>query len=393
MAISVPVFDDVRLSELWSDPYPTYARLRAEAPVAWVSAANIHLVTKFDDIMRIERDHETFPALDTRSLQVRAMGHTMMRRDGEDHMRQRRALEATFSPETVTSHWTPCFEAIAADLIEGLVAQGGTADLTDFAAPLASRSLMAVLGLPQLDWRDLCTWSQALMDATGNYGNDAGVWAHGRAAYDAIDAAIAERLPVVQAAPDVSALSSMVNASVPLPIDEIRANTKVIVGGGLNEPRDAICSAVLGLLTHPEQLAQVRADPRLWKTVFEETVRWIAPIGLYPRRVSRTVELGGAVLEAGDALGLSVASACHDEDRFENGARFDINRPKGKHLAFGAGPHFCLGAWMARKLVGEIAVPLLFDRLPGLRLNPDVVPVVGGWVFRGPTSLPVLWDA
>jgi len=142
-----------------------------------------------------------------------------------------------------------------------------------------------------------------------------------------------------------------------------------------------------------ELLAQVRADPRLWKTVFEETVRWIAPIGLYPRRVSRTVELGGAVLEAGDALGLSVASACHDEDRFENGARFDINRPKGKHLAFGAGPHFCLGAWMARKLVGEIAVPLLFDRLPGLRLNPVVVPVVGGWVFRGPTSLPVLWDA
>ncbi|MCB1342375.1 MAG: cytochrome P450 [Pseudooceanicola sp.] len=390
MAVSVPVYDEVTLETLWADPYPTYARLRAEAPVAWVDAANIHLVTRFDDIMRIERDPETFPALDTRSLQVRAMGHTMMRRDGADHLRQRRAVEATFLPQVVAAHWGPLFEAIADDLIGGL--KGGRADLfAEFAAPLASRSLMALLGLPQIDWRDLCLWSQALMDATGNYGDDSATWARGKAAFDAIDAAIAERVPVVQARPDPSALSSMLHGG--LPMEEIRANTKVIVGGGLNEPRDATCSAVLGLLTHPGQLAQVQADPTLWKTVFEETVRWIAPIGLYPRRVARQVEIGGAVLEAGDAVGLSVASACHDESRFEGPERFDINRAKGKHLAFGAGPHFCLGAWMARRLVGEIALPRLFARLPGLRLDPDAPPEVGGWVFRGPVRLPVLWDA
>jgi cytochrome P450 len=393
MAVSVPVYDDVKLDELWRDPYPTYARLRAEAPVAWLKPANIHLVTKFDDIMRIERDHETFPALDTRSLQIKAMGHTMMRRDGEDHLRQRRALEATFSPETVNTHWAPRFEAIADELVAGLLAKGGKADIfVDYAAPLASRSLIEVLGLPQVDWHDLCVWSQALMDATGNYGDNPDIWARGKVAFDAIDMAIAERLPVVTDRPDSSALSSMINAAEPLPIEEVRANTKVIVGGGLNEPRDAMCSALLGLLSNPDQLAQVRADPALWKRVFEETVRWIAPIGLYPRRVTKRVEIGGVVLDDGDAIGLSVASACHDEARFEHGERFDINRKRGKHLAFGAGPHFCLGAWMARMLVGEIGVPRLLERLPGLRLDPAALPEVGGWVFRGPTRLPVIWD-
>jgi hypothetical protein len=394
MAISVPVYDEVGLDELWHDPYPTYARLRAEAPVAWLAPANIHLVTTFEDIKRIERDFETFPALDPRSLQIKAMGHSMMRRDGEDHKRQRRALEPTFAPETVSTHWAPRFEAIADELIEEMLARGGRADLfSDFAAPLASRSLMEVLGLPQIDWRDLCNWSQALMDATGNYGDDPEIWARGRAAYDAIDAAIDERLPLVAGHVDPSALSSMIHAEEPLPMEEVRANTKVIVGGGLNEPRDATCSAVLGLLTNPRQLAQVRADPSLWKVVFEETVRWIAPIGLYPRRVAKRVEIGGAVLDTDDAIGLSVASACHDETRFDHGERFDINRKRAPHLAFGAGPHFCLGAWMARKLVGEIGVPRLFERLEGLGLDPDEPPKVGGWVFRGPTRLPVVWEA
>jgi cytochrome P450 len=185
----------------------------------------------------------------------------------------------------------------------------------------------------------------------------------------------------------------MLHAKDPLDLEEIRANTKVIIGGGLNEPRDAILSAVLGLLQNPDQLAMVQADPALRSTVFEETIRWIAPIGLYPRTVSRTVEIGGAVLEEGDQIGLSVASACHDEGHVTDGGRFDITRPKTAHLAFGAGPHFCAGSWIARKQVGELAVPKLFARLKNLRLNPDRAPQVHGWVFRGPTSLPVIWDA
>lgn len=390
---SAPVYDQVTLSALMADPYPTYAHLRAEAPVAWLAPARIHLVTRFDDIIRIEKDHDTFPALDTRSLQIKAMGHSLMRRDGADHARQRRALEGTFSPGTAKRHWGPVFEVIVEDLLDELSRKPGKADLfDDFTAPLASRCLAAVLGIPQVDWCDLCVWSQALMDATGNYADAPDVWARGKAAYDAIDAAIDARIDTLRADPDPSALSMMLNAEDALELADIRANSKVIVGGGLNEPRDAACSAILGLLTNPDQRAQVMADPAHWRVVFEEAVRWIAPIGMYPRRVARRVEIGGTVLEEGDQIGLSAASACHDEAHFTNPGVFDINRTRAPHLAFGSGAHFCAGTWVARMQVGQIALPRLFARFPGLRLDPDTPPDVRGWVFRGPTRLPVLWD-
>lgn len=392
MAISVPVIDDVTLDQLQSDPYPVYARLRREAPVSWLPAARIHLVTRFDDIMRIERDHETFPARDPRSLQIRAMGHTLMRKDGDDHKRERMVLEPSFRPGTVKAHWGLIFEGLADELIDGFAGKGEADLFTDFAAPLASRCLMEVLGLTNVDWRDLIVWSQSLMDAVGNYGDDPDVWAKGKVASDAIDAALEERIPQLRARPDPSVVSAMVNDDAPLSIEQVRANVKVIVGGGLNEPRDATCTALYGLLSNPDQLAQVLADPGLHRTVFEEAVRWVAPIGLYPRKVAKTVEIGGAVLEADDAIGLSVASACHDEDHFENGHLFDINRKRTPHLAFGSGPHFCLGTWVARKQVGEIAVPKILARLKGLRLDPDRPARLGGWVFRGPVSLPVKWN-
>jgi len=393
MAISIPTYDDVTLPQLHADPYPTYRHLRHAAPVAWLKPARIHLVTRFDDILRIEKDHLTFPALDLRSLQIRSMGHSLMRRDGQDHARQRRALEPTFAPGSARRHWQPLFETIAQELIDGLRDRGQADLFADFAAPLAARCLMQVLGLPQLDWRDLCVWSQALMDATGNYGDDPAIWARGKAAYDGIDRAIDERLPQVLETPDGSALSAMLHAEDPLDLADIRANAKVIVGGGLNEPRDATCSAVLGLLSNPDQLAQVQADPALWRVAFEEAVRWIAPIGMYPRRVARRVEMSGAILEEGDTLGLSVASACHDEGHFEGGERYDINRPRAPHLAFGSGPHFCLGTWIARMQVAGVALPVLFRELPNLRLDPDEPARVEGWVFRGPTALRVRWDA
>ncbi|MGJ8546024.1 MAG: cytochrome P450 [Sulfitobacter sp.] len=389
----VPHYDDITLAQFDADPYPTYAKLRAEAPVAWLAPARINLVTKFDDIMRIERDHETFPALDMRSLQIKAMGHSLMRRDGPPHARQRKALEPTFSPVTAKNHWGPIFQQIADGLIDGFAERGKVDLFTEYAAPLASRSLKAILGLPSVDWRDLCVWSQALMDATGNYGDDPEIWGRGKAAYTAIDQAIEERLPQLRAAPDKSALSSMLHADDPLSLEDIRANTKVIIGGGLNEPRDATCTMVMGLLSDPEQLAWFKEETAArWKPAFEEAVRWIAPIGMYPRRVAKRVEIGGTVLHEDDAIGLSVASACRDEDYFEQGDMYNVHRPRASHLAFGAGPHFCLGTWLARKQVGEIGVPRLLARLPGLRLDPEHAVKMGGWVFRGALNMPVVWD-
>lgn len=392
MPRQMPTVSEITLPQLYDDPYPAYAQLRAEAPVAWVPAANIHLVTLFDDIIAVERDAETFPANDKRSLQIRAMGHTLMRRDGADHKHQRTVLEPSFRPGTVSNHWTPKFEQIADELISGIEARGSADLFTEFAAPMASNCLKEILGLTNVSWQDLAVWSQSLMDSVANYADKPEVWERGRVAAKGIEAALEIRIDELRSNPDPSVISSMINADEPLALEHVKANVKVICGGGLNEPRDAACTLLYGLLTHPDQREQVVSGAVPWKQAFEESLRWIAPIGMYPRSVAKPAVLSGIQLEPGMAIGLTAGSACRDERHFANADAFDINRERKPHMAFGSGPHFCLGSWIARKQVGEIGVPKILKRLHNLRLDPAKPPRIGGWVFRGPLSLNVQWD-
>lgn len=393
MAHAVPVMLDIAFSDLLTDPYPIYKRLRDMASAVYVDAARLALVTRFDDIVAIERDSETFASSNPGSLVNKVMGHTMMRKDGEAHATERRAIEVSFRPGTIKNHWAAQFEAISDGLISAIENQG-EADLFDaLAAPMASLALIELLGLREVSWQTLARWSQALMDGAGNYSGDPEISARATEASAGIDAAIDTVLAWHRENPNPAVLSSMVNAENPMNLEQIRANIKVIIGGGLNEPRDSILSLSLGLLSNPPQLAEVMANPDLWPLAFEEAVRWISPIGMYPRRVTRDVELSGVHLRAGDQIGLCVGAANRDDRRFENPDSFDLFRPKQPHLAFGAGPHFCAGAWVARQMVGRIVVPMLFSRLKNLRLRPDAPARIHGWVFRGPVSLPVAWDA
>jgi cytochrome P450 len=144
---------------------------------------------------------------------------------------------------------------------------------------------------------------------------------------------------------------------------------------------------------HAEQRDRVLADASLWPAVFDETVRWLSPIGMYPRETTRQVVLEGVELPAGATLGVVVAAANRDPAAFERPAEFDIARPKQPHLGFGSGVHLCAGHWAARISIGEIAVPLLYSRLAGVRTDVRRTEEWFGWVFRGLTSLPVTWGA
>lgn len=392
MPRDLPVIEDVTLQEMYANPYPLYERLRRDAPVARIAPANIVLVTKFDDIITIERDDETFPAFDPQSLQVKAMGHSLMRRDGAEHAAERGTLTKTFAPGTVKRHWGPMFEEIATRVLDEVRDKGRCDIYSDFASPVASECLAQIIGLTDTDWPTMMRWSLGLIEATGNYGNDPAIWARNEIEGQEINDAIDLRVEKLRGTDDPCVISAMINADPPVPIERVRANVKVTIGGGLNEPRDAICTTLLGLFQNPDQRSAVLEDEALFRTAFEEAVRWVAPIGMYPRRTSRDVVLSDILIPAGTMLGLSAASACHDEDHFANGGNFDIFRERASHLAFGSGPHFCLGTWSARKMVGEIAVPMLLRELPNLRLDPDHPHTMGGWVFRGPTSLPVVWD-
>ncbi len=382
----------ITLAELTADPYPIYRELRRHAPVAWVPAANRYLVTRHADIVKLERQPDIFSAAESQSLMIRVMGPTMLRKDGSVHRRERAACEPALRPPAIKQRWTPEFQKIIDDLIDSFI-DDGEADLFDrFAAPCAALCLGRLLGLYNTGAADLRAWSQALIDGTGNYGDDPEIWRRADAAAAAVDAAIDDIIPTLRARPDESVISCMLHASDPLTREEIQGNVKVFIGGGLNEPRDAIAAGSFALLADPMQRALVEADPTLWRAAFEETVRWVAPIGMYPRQTTRAIELGGALLPEGARLGVVLASANRDETVFDDPDRFDIRRPKKPHLAFGGGPHFCLGIWASRVMVGDLALPTLFRRLKALRLADEPVRW-SGWVFRGPVNLPAAWTA
>ncbi|MGY2987057.1 cytochrome P450 [Bradyrhizobium sp. USDA 4508] len=393
MTSAVPVVTDIAYQDLLDAPYPIFRRLREIAPAVFVAPAKLTLVTRFDDIMRIERDPATYSADNPASLVNKVMGPTFMRKDGAEHAIGRKAIEPSFRPATIKEHWAPQFTAIAEKLIDDLLATEEADLFSALAAPMASLSLMAMIGFRKMPWQTLAEWSQALIDGAGNYAADAEIERKAMQASAEVDAAIDAVLDDHRRQPNPSVLSSMINADPPMPIEAIRANIKVIIGGGLNEPRDAILTLVLGLLENPPQKNSVLAKPDLWPAALEEAVRWISPIGMYPRRVTRDVDLSGTTLPQDLQIGLCVGAANRDGSRFVEPDRFDVTRPKQSHLAFGAGPHFCAGTWVSRLTVGKIVAPMLFARLRNLRLRAEAPPVVRGWVFRGPVTLPVRWDA
>ena len=173
--------------------------------------------------------------------------------------------------------------------------------------------------------------------------------------------------------------------------DEVLANVKLFISGGLNEPRDVIATTTWALLRDSEQAALVRADPIAFAAATEESLRWMSPIAMYPRYVSSDTPLGDVELAAGSRVGVLLASANRDERHWEEPDRFDLRRATQRHVAFSRGPHVCLGAFVARQQVGRAALPRLFERLPGLRLATGFEPQQVGWVFRGLASLEVTW--
>lgn len=380
------------LEALSDDPYPIFRRLRAEDPVAWVPAAGRYLVTRHEDVLAVERDQQVFSSVEADSMMNRAIGPTMLRQDGDAHRRLRAAAEGPVRPRTVKNQWLPRFQQNTDALIDGFVERGQADLFAEFAGPLAAANLGTILGLASATPADIQTWSQAFIDGCGNYAEDPEVWQRCALAVRTVDDAVDEVIPYLREHPDQSAISSMLHAADPLTDEEIRTNVRIFLGGGVNEPRDAISVATFAMLTHPDQLDDVRAGRTAWKSVFEEAVRWVSPIGMYPRQVTERTELAGRTLEAGDKVGVVISSANRDERVFAHPDSYDTRRGAGSHLAFGGGPHFCLGTWVARVSIADIALPTLFRRLPDLSLADPERVRMAGWVFRGPLSLDTTWS-
>jgi hypothetical protein len=382
---------NVDLKAFWDDPYPALAKLRREAPIAFVPQLGSTLFTKRDDIFVYEKQIDVFSSHQPEGLMNRLMGHNMMRKDGEAHMAERRTIFPSISPRTVKEHWTAQFQAHADRILDALELSDDLDFCRDFALPFSAECLKSITGLTNMRFQDMNAWSQAMIDGVANYIGDPAVEARCHEATAGIDATIDERIPQLRGKDDLSLLGVMMAAGMPM--ESVRANIKLAISGGQNEPRDAVAGCVWALLTHPEQLKLAQSGQVPWLNVFEEYARWISPIGMSPRRIAQPFAVGDIVLSPEDRIFFMFGSANRDETHFDRADMFDVTRDVSKSIAFGAGPHFCAGAWASRAMVADVALPTIFARLRGLRMREGEPVRVGGWAFRGLLNLPVTWDA
>jgi cytochrome P450 len=386
----------ITVEELERDPYPIYERLRREAPVAWVPAVEMWLATRWDEAVRVASEPELFAADMPGSPIDRSFGSpTILTCDGPVHRDLRDGVDPKLRPREVEGYIDALIEPIARSHLDAMAGAGEAELMGEYLEPVSVLGLGALLGLGDLDAEVLRRWFAGLAEGAVNFAGDPERQAISDATCAEIDEVVGPRLERLAAEPDESLISHMLHGGLPegesRPPELVMPSLKVILLGGMQEPGHGAGTALYALLTHPEQMAIVKAGGELeLAAAIEEGMRWISPIGTQGRRTRQPVELGGVELGADEPVAAVIASANRDENRFERPDEFDIGRERTRLATFGFGRHFCSGHAFARHLE-RIALRELLDRLPGIELDPAHEVPFSGWEFRAPRELRVRW--
>jgi len=403
---------DLYSDEFRANTYETFARMREQDPILCQPGIDgetpIWFVTRYDDAVAVLLDDERFvrdPALAFTADELKTateglpesfafVEQHMLNKDGDDHRRLRRLVTKAFTPRMV-EQLRPRIQEIADDLIDRVEASGEMELVEDFAFPLPITVIAELLGVPAADRDRFRTWSNAIVtpalqpDALARFGELMSEFV----AY--LHRLFEER----RAAPGDDLVSGLLQAEDggdTLSEQELFSMVVLLITAGHETTVSLIGNAVLALLQQPHQLEALRDDPQLVPNAIEELIRYDGPVERTLNRWAATdVELGGHTIGRGQSVIVILGAADRDPTRFDDADRLDVTRPaSGRHLGFGRGSHYCLGAPLAR-LEAEVALTTLLGRLPGLTLA--VEPHEVAWrpvpLFRSLVALPVRWTA
>jgi cytochrome P450 len=394
--------DEITIEQLENDPYPIFARLRREAPIAWIPVLGSWFASNWQYCRQIASDSEHFvggtdPALDYVFGQP-----CVLSIDGEVHDDLRAMIDPHLRPRAVNRYIEQLARPIARHYLAEIRDRGRADLMAEYFEPISVRALGDVLGLQQVDSETLRHWFHDLssgivnkaVDAEGNFLNPAG-FAASLAARAEIEAVVNPMLDRFEKEPNDSGLSHWLHDG--MPEGQVRSreyifpNLLVVLLGGMQEPGHACGATMLGLFTQPDQLRRVVENRNLISKAVAEGLRWLSPITTTTgRRPKQDFELGGVTLPAGQNVLLSYGSANRDAAEFEQPEIFNMDRPPRPHLAFGTGVHICAGAAFAPQ-VARIALEELLGAIPSIEFDPDHEVVVWGWFFRGPRVLHARW--
>ena len=356
--------------------------MRAGEPVCWVPSMNMWLVTRWDDVVYMEAHPELFSAATDPSFLARALGSNMLVMDPPAHTRLRDMMLGPFQSSGRSGAFVAGELAELADgLLDGI--DGASFDLMSaYAQPLAAGALAIVLGLDHHGFDRMWSWCEGLVTDIANFENEPEATAIGEAAKADLGAAIGERIG--RSGGGDSAIDWFVRAGA-TPA-EIINNVRLMISGGINEPRDGIGLVAWVLLSRPDLRALVAADGRRLRRVVEEVFRVHSPVGTITRQATRDLVLAGVPIADGALVAGVLRSVNLDEEHWSNPREIDLQRREGPHAAFALGVHRCLGEWLGRQVV-RVGVERLLCRFPHMVLDPAHATELHGFEFRGPRQV------
>jgi len=387
-----------------ADPFPTFAELRENDPIYPHTApdgSTIWYISRYDDVIEVLKDNETFVKNKKNTLLLEEIGphqtlpfmhrlinENMLFSDPPDHTRLRGLVNQAFTPRRI-EQMAPRIQTIANDLLAQVASQGEMDLIADFALPLPTIIITDMLGIPDADRDEVQDWSQAII-APGRHGLS---YKDRRKKVRAFVDYLRDLFVKRQRQPQDDLTTDLVaaeEAGERLSIPELSSMVALLLVTGHETTVNLIGNGVLALLNHPEQLVLVKRGEGL-ETAVNELLRYDGPVETSTTRwVRRDVVYKGHAMKRGDVVRVVLASANRDGCQFHNADELDVGRKNNKHLAFGHGIHYCLGAPLAR-VEGKIALQTLFGRFPDLQLAVDESELEwrSGVLFRGLKRLPL----
>ncbi|MFI9380760.1 cytochrome P450 [Kutzneria sp. NPDC052558] len=383
-----------------ADPSPAYDWLRAHSPVHRVDfpgGASAWLITRYDDAVEalrhpaLAKNPELADERWRRSEMGLPLDHrpglvaSVINRDGADHARLRRAVTGAFTPRRIRPVREHA-ERLTVQLLDRIAERGHGDLVVELAYPLPMAVICDLLGVPESGREELHHWALVIDSSDDTDGSLV------REATDALEVLVRALVEGKRRNPGPDLVSDLIAQQErgELTADEVTSTAFLILIGGHETTVGLIGSAALALLTHPEHADRARTDPGVLAEVIEETLRLHSPLQNATWRFpTAPVEIGGQRIEPGDPVLVSVLAANRDPARFDRPTEFVLGR-RQRHVAFGLGPHICIGAALAR-IEGEIAIGTMLRRLPGLELavDPDSLRWWPSPITRGLYNLPV----
>ncbi len=394
-----PFLPDVR-----DNPYPAYRALREEDPVYWSDLMQGWLLTRYADVLAVLRDVSRFSSERDRSTNMfvrqieesqRELGpvgraRTMLGADPPEHTRLRNLVNKAFTPRVVEK-MRPAIQEIADELLDAAIDGGRLDVIRDLAAPLPVIVIAGMLGVPREDRARFKAWSDTIAASVGGPFQPAEAVAMAHDAAHALGDYFRKVIAKRRKDPRDDLISGLVVAEERgdmLSEDELLAACILLLVAGNETTTNLIGNGMLALMRNPDELRRLQSDPSLMPAAVEELLRYDSPVQATSRVAAADADLDGRRIEKGQIVITFLGAANRDPAQFPNPDRLDLSRADNRHVSFGYGSHFCVGAPLAR-VEAQIAFTTLLRRLPDPQPEVDKPEWRGSFILRGLRSLPM----